>query len=562
MWSNENFILAPLEIKHARQRLLISGIFVISIFLYIISQIITFSFQEKKEPLYSKNFINQNIRADITDRNGNILATSIPAWSVFVDPKEVLEPNKSANILHKLMPEKDLDTLIKKLNSNKRYEEIDRISSPNRHQLILDTGITGVHFTKINTRLYPKGDIASHILGNVNRDGKGQAGVEIGLNDRLSSSLDTIRLTIDTNIQFIVQTELKKQIDFFDASSGAGIVLDIRNGEILAVSSLPNFDANYFGEASDEQRFNRATFGNYDMGSTFKLINTAIAIDSGLVKLEDVFDTTKPIFLGKHKIEDFRYLKKPANVAQILVNSSNIGSALIAKVVGPKIQKRYFDLLELTKAPNLPILEISQPIYDKNWPKSTSITASYGYGIAVSPIQLASAIACIFNDGKFIKPKLIIDNQKEVVKKIFKSDTSLKLRKLARAVVTHPDGSGKKANAYGYLVGGKTGTAEKVSVNGGFKKNTNLTSFVGAFPIHEPKYLVLVLIDEPKPQIKKLNHRYTTGGHVAAPVVKEIIKKIAPVLNVHPIDTNLPNIEQALELNLLNTNLRKTNAPL
>ena len=562
MWSNENFILAPLEIKHARKRLLVSSIFVILIFLYIISQIITFSFLEKKESLFSKNIINQNTRADITDRNGNILATSIPAWSVFVDPIEVLQPNKSAKILHKLMPEKDLITLTKKLNSKKRYEEIDRISSPNRHHLILESGVTGVHFTKINTRLYPKGDIASHILGNVNRDGKGQAGVEIGLNNRLSSSLEPLKLTIDTNIQYIVQTELKKQIDFFDASSGAGIVLNVRNGEILAASSLPNFDVNYFGEASKKQRFNRATFGNYEMGSTFKLINTAIAIDSGLVKLEDVFDTTKPLYLGKHRIEDFRQLKKPVNVAQILVNSSNIGSALIAKVVGQKIQKRYFDLLELTKAPDLPILEIAQPIYDESWPKSTSITASYGYGIAISPIQLASAIACIFNDGKFVKPKLIIDSRKEPEKKIFKSDTSLKLRKLARAVVTHPDGSGKKANAHGYLVGGKTGTAEKISVNGGFQENTNLASFVGVFPIHEPKYLVLVLIDEPKPQIKKLNHMYTTGGQVAAPVVKEIINKIAPVLNVHPIVTNLPKIEQALELNLLNTNLRKTNVPL
>ena len=172
----------------------------ISIFLYIISQIITFSFSEKKEPLFSNNFINQNIRADITDRNGNILATSIPAWSVFVDPKEVLQPNKSAKILHKLMPEKDLGTLIKKLNSNKRYEEIDRIASPNRHQLILESGVTGVHFKKINTRVYPKGDIASHILGNVNRDGEGQAGVEIGLNNRLSSSF--IRILYSTSNLF------------------------------------------------------------------------------------------------------------------------------------------------------------------------------------------------------------------------------------------------------------------------------------------------------------------------------------------------------------------------
>ena len=562
MWSNENFILAPLEIKRARKRLFFSFLFIFSIFFSIFFQVLSFPLQEKNKLLLANQITNGSNRANIVDRNGSLMATSIPAWSISAHPHEVLEPNQSAITLHKLMPEKSLELLKRQLKSNSRYVEIDRVSSPKRIDLILNSGVTGIHFSKTQTRLYPKSNLASHILGNVNRDGIGLAGIEHKMDDELKSNLNSIQLTIDSNVQYILETEIKKQIKFFEAKSAAGIVLNVTNGEILAISSYPNFDVNYYGEASSNQKFNRATFGNYDMGSTFKLINTAIAIDSGKVKLEEKFNTTKPLKYGRHRIDDFRYLDKPVNVAEILVNSSNIGSALIAERIGPKIQKHYFDLLELTKKPNLPLLEVSKPIFNRKWPKLTSITASYGYGIAVSPIQLASAISCIFNDGKFISPKLIKNKNEIIEKRVFTKKTSLTMRKLARAVVTHPDGSGKKADAYGYLVGGKTGTAEIISNTGGFKKNANLSSFIGAFPINDPKFLVLVLIEEPKPQFQKLKHRFTTGGQVAAPVVRKIVQKIAPILNVQPIVKNLPKIEQTLKLDILDDNSKVKNASL
>ncbi|MAC60970.1 MAG: cell division protein FtsI [SAR116 cluster bacterium] len=562
MWSNENFILAPLEVKRARKRLFFSFLFIFSIFFSIFFQVLSFPLQEKNKLLLANQITNGLNRANIVDRNGSLMATSIPAWSISAHPHEVLEPRQSAITLHKLMPEKSLEFLTKQLESNSKYVEIDRVSSPRRIDLILNSGVTGIHFSKTQTRLYPKGNLASHILGNVNRDGIGLAGIEHEMDDKLKSNLNSVQLTIDTNIQYILETEIKKQIKFFEAKSAAGIVLNVTNGEILAISSYPTFDVNFFGEASSNQKFNRATFGNYDMGSTFKLINTAIAIDSGKVKLEEKFNTTKPLKFGRHRIDDFRYLDKPANVAEILVNSSNIGSALIAERIGPETQKHYFDLLELTKKPDLPLLEVSKPIFNSKWPRLTSITASYGYGIAVSPIQLASAISCIFNDGKFITPKLIKNKNEIIKKRVFSKKTSLTMRKLARAVVTHPDGSGKKANAYGYLVGGKTGTAEIISNSGGFKKNANLSSFIGAFPINAPKFLVLVLIEEPKPQFQKLKHNYTTGGQVAAPVVRKIIQKIAPILNVHPIVKNLPKIEQTLKLDILYDNSKVKNASL
>ena len=562
MWSNDKFILASKEIKKARRRLLVSFVFVFSVFIGIFSQILSFPFQEKSKLLLANQLANNDNRAKIIDRNNNILAISVPAWTMYADPIEVLEPTKTAAFLHNLMPEKDLNFLNKKLNLKKRFVEIDRVTSPKRYQTIFNSGITGIHFLKIQARIYPKGDLASHILGNVSKDGEGLAGIERQFDTALKSSENPVKLTIDSNIQYILQSEIKKQIDFFDADAGAGVVLSIQNGEVLGLSSFPSFDVNYFGEASKDEIFNRATFASYDMGSTFKLINTAIALDSGKVNLKDKFDTTKPLYIGRHRVDDFRYLKRPANVAEILINSSNIGSALIAEKIGPKIQKNYFDLLELTKKADLPLMEVSKPIFNEKWTKSNSMTASYGYGLAVSPIQLASAVACIFNNGDFIKPKLIVDNKEIIKKRVFSEKTSYLMRKLARAVVTHPDGSGKNSDAFGYFVGGKTGTAEMINGNGDFQKNSNLSSFVGAFPINDPQYLILVLIENPKPQINKLNHHFTTGGQVAAPVVREIVKKIAPILNIHPVVTDLPKIEQSLKLEMLSNKVRLTNASL
>ena len=562
MWTNDRFILASKEIKKARRRLLVSFVFVFSVFIGIFSQILSFPFQEKSKLLLANQLANNDNRAKIIDRNNNILAISVPAWTMYADPIEVLEPTKTAAFLHNIMPEKDLNFLNKKLNLKKRFVEIDRVTSPKRYQTIFNSGITGIHFLKIQARIYPKGDLASHILGNVSKDGEGLAGIERQFDTALKSSKNPVKLTIDSNIQYILQSEIKKQIDFFDADAGAGVVLNIQNGEVLGLSSFPSFDVNYFGEASKNEIFNRATFASYDMGSTFKLINTAIALDSGKVNLKDKFDTTKPLYIGRHRVDDFRYLKRPANVAEILINSSNIGSALIAEKVGPKIQKNYFDSLELTKKADLPLMEVSKPIFNEKWTKSNSMTASYGYGLAVSPIQLASAVACIFNNGNFIKPKLIVDNKETIKKRVFSEKTSHLMRKLARSVVTHPDGSGKKSDAFGYFVGGKTGTAEMINGSGGFQKHSNLSSFIGAFPINNPEYLILVLIENPKPQIKKLNHHFTTGGQVAAPVVKEIVKKIAPILNIHPVVTDLPKIEQSLKLEILSNKVRLTNASL
>ncbi len=545
----------------ARSRLVFTLIIVFTVFVGIFSQLLSFSFISDEQPNKILQTSNSNFRSDIIDRNNNILATNLPSWSIIANPKQVVSPIEEARLLSEIMPEKHENWIYKKLTTPKTsYVVIDRKTSASRCLQILNAGVTGIHFKEINSRVYPMGSSASHIIGNVNRAGNGISGIESILNDKLKQSEIPIKLTIDIRVQNIVEKELARQIKFFEAIGGVGLVLNIENGEILASASLPSYDLNEdIGKTSEIQRFNKVTFGTYEMGSIFKLFNTAIALDSNKINLEDKFDTTKPFFIGKYRINDFHALDTPANISKILIESSNIGSALIAKEVGPKLQKQYFDLLGLTSKPQLTLPEVASPSPQKNyqWGSAQSLTMAYGHGIAVSPIQLATAVGAVMNGGFYIKPKIILEGNHTIPITVFKPETSEVLRDLARRIVK--EGTGKKANAEGYYVGGKTGTAEKTSSSGGYSKHSNLASFVGIFPISKPKYSVLVMIDEPKPQTKKLGHSFTTGGHVAAPVVKEIISKSAPLLNIHPLDTNLPKIKHVRYLKTIKNKMEFKN---
>ena len=561
MWDSEKYDLAPSEIQTARKRLMFSGVIVFSIFFGIFSNLLSLPFHL---PMGQKNNTDKNqklTRNDILDVNNKVLATSIPAWLISVEPNEVIDPINSAKIINELMPEKNYTNILEKLVSKRQNEEIDRRASPKIYKKLLNSGLTGLHFKKIETRLYPMRTLASHIIGSVNREGNGSSGIEYKLNNLLLENNSPIKLTIDINIQYIVEQELKKQIEFFSALGGVGLVLNIKNGELVAIASHPSYDSNYFNLANSLEKFNKATHGAYEMGSTFKLLNTAIAIDSGKIDFKDRFDTTKPIYIGKHLVSDYHFLEKPAGMAEILITSSNIGSALIAEIVGPKLQKNYMKKLGLLNKPDLPLAELANTIQPPIWSKNAAMSIAYGHGIAVSPLQLASAVGAIMNDGNFIEPKIIKSNEESIVsRKVFKKRTSQIMRKLTRQIIVHPKGTGKFADAEGYLVGGKTGTADKTSKNGGYRKNANLVSFLGVFPMNKPEYIVLVMVDEPKPQYEKLKHRLTTAGHVAAPVVKTIIEKSAPLLNIHPIDIKLPKIKQAMELIELGIEMESNNA--
>jgi len=495
---------------------------------------------------YTPTF-EQVIRGNIQDRNGQMMATTLPAFELYANPREILDPYEAAAALSSVLTDMSEEQIFSRLTRKSSYSELAWRLSPKKYADVLRLGIAGIHGRRKLVRVYPNAEAAAHLLGGVDKDGKGIAGIEYSKNDDLAAGKD-LTLSIDLNIQAILRQELSAQIDLFEAIGGAGIVQDIETGEIIAMVSLPDFDANHFRHASDNQRFNRAATGVYELGSTFKIFNTAIALESGQFQASDVIDVVSPLRVGRFSIRDYHPEKTPLNVAEVLIVSSNKGSARIADRLGAEMQKEYFEQMGFFKAAPLEIPEIGAPLIPSRWGRAEIMTMSYGHGISVTPVHLTSAVATTVGSGMVISPTLIkrtTPNDFDV--QLFSPDTSAQIRAMMRRVVSHPRGTANFADIDGYAVAGKTGTSEKTSGNG-YNKKANITSFVSVFPAHDPKYVVFAMIDEPKPQ--KHSFYYATAGWVAAPVGGRIIERIAPMLGVHPVDENSPEIRRSLMLEL------------
>ena len=376
--------------------------------------------------------------------------------------------------------------------------------------------------------------------------------MEKSLDARLASGGD-VTLSIDAGIQAIMAREINRQIQTFEAIGGAGVMLDIASGEILALVSLPDFNPNHFGGTDADTRFNRATLGLYEMGSTFKVLNTAMALESGTTTLERRYEVARPLRIGGHRIRDYKVYDWPLTVPEILVLSSNIGSARMAAEIGAEIQKAYLRRLGMFDRLPIEIPETATPLVPHSWRQSEIATISYGHGISVTPLHLASAVATASGSGLWTPPTLLrrqpgdeAGRQQTVRRKLFSEDTTRAVRSMMRLVVKHPKGTGKKAEARGYMVGGKTGTTEKIRPGGGYYKDRNIASFAATFPVHDPRYVLVVMVDEPKGQ--KHSHGYATGGWVAAPAARHIIENAAPLLGIHPVDEKAPEIRQKLRL--------------
>ncbi len=485
-------------------------------------------------------------RGRILDRKGRMLAGNLPVTVLHADPSEMMNAGEAAAMLAPFLAQHDQKSLQKLLTKKTRYVELDRQLTPKRHAQILSLGIPGVYFAKGSVRIYPRDHTAAHILGHVDTTNNGIAGIEKSMDSKLASGEDVI-LSIDLGLQSVIRSEIQKQIDKFEAIGGAGVLLDIKTGEMLAVASLPDFNPNQFSLANDNARFNRATKGLYEMGSTFKVLNTAIALESGAATTNQRFEVSKPLRVSRFTITDYHPHSKPLNVPEILVYSSNIGSALMAEAVGAKTQRAYMDKLGLLDRLELEIPEVSQPLSPKQWRRTTTVTVSYGHGISISPAHLASAVAAASGTGQWIQPTLLKRqrNDTPLRLRIFSEDTTRAVRSMMRLVVSHADGTGKFAEARGYMVGGKTGTAEKIQA-GGYNKKANLATFVATFPTHEPRYVIAILVDEPKGQ--KHSFGYSTAGWVVAPAVRRIVEQIAPILGVLPVDEKSPLIRQKMLL--------------
>ena len=410
-------------------------------------------------------------------------------------------------------------------------------------------GIPGLYFTKDEKRIYPHGSLFSHAVGFVDIDGRGLAGFERYLDDDLKNSPQQhIQLSLDARVQTILKDELLKAVEENSAAGGSGVIIDVKSGEILALVSLPDFNPHNVEKASDRQRFNQITLGTYELGSVFKILTSTMALDLKKVNLNDAFNVSMPLQIGRFKINDYKGKGGMLSVPEVLMYSSNIGTAQIAALCGIKNQQEYLRRFGILDELSVELKEVAKPRYPskKRWNEVSMVTISYGHGIAVTPLHLAQAVATVVNGGYKVKPTLHKVDPKEIEREqVISEDVSMLMRKMLRLVVT--GGSGKRANVEGYFLGGKSGTAEKISGRR-YNKNLNLSSFIAAYPIHDPKYVIMVLIDEAKPN--KSNHGYTTGGMVASPVAGEVVKRISPLLNVYP-ENELELVEADLQLDYM-----------
>lgn len=479
-------------------------------------------------------------RADIVDRNGVILASSLPTASLYADPSEVIDLRGAAQKISEAFPEIDRATLVKNLSKGGRFLWIKRNLSPDQQMMANRLGIPGFAFLREERRVYPHGKLTAHILGATDIDGNGVAGVEKFFDEKLHNPEDELRLSLDIRVQSILRAELVAAVSEFKAIGAAGVVLDVDSGEVVAMVSLPDFDPNEINHASMDARFNRVTKGVYEMGSTFKLFTAAMALDSGTIDMKGGYDATNPIRIARFTINDFHAKKRWLSVPEIIVHSSNIGAAKMAVDVGTEGQQRYLKKLGLLSPATLELPELGRPLTPYRWREINTMTISYGHGIAVTPVHLASAIGTLVNGGMMYPATLLKTDSESQQRgeRVISQETSDKMRQLMRLVVAN--GTGRKAEAKGYVVGGKTGTAEK-QIGGKYKKSAKISSFVGAFPIHAPRYVVFAMVDEPVGNKSTFN--YATGGWVAAPVVKRVVAQIGPLLGIMPHNSDIEPIE-------------------
>lgn len=486
-------------------------------------------------------------RADIIDRNGNLLATSLVTQSLYADPKLISRPDEAARKLVSALPELDYKEVYGKLSGDKRFVWLKRNLTPRQQYAVHRLGIPGMSFEREERRFYPAGNLTSHIVGFTGVDNNGLAGLEQGFSKRLNEDPATpLQLSIDLRLQHVLRKELIATIQEFRAIGAAGIVFDVRTGEVMAMTSLPDFDPQDPTGLNPETLFNRATLGVYEMGSTFKIFNSALALDSGKIRVTDTFDAVHPIKIGRFTINDYHSLRRALTVAEVFQHSSNLGSVRMAQVVGIAAQRAFMAKMGFTRPTALELPESGWPLVPNPWREVNSMTISFGHGISVSPMHTVAAAASVINGGVFHPPTILRRQPGAPIpgEQVVSRQTSDMMRRMFRFVVT--EGTGKSAGVKGYVVGGKTGTADKQKGRH-YQKNSRMSSFLGAFPMHDPRYIVYVLIDEPQATAK--TYGYATGGWVAAPAVGRIIKQIGPLLDVPTVDESAPEILSATYLN-------------
>ena len=488
-------------------------------------------------------------RGDIVDREGNPLARTIDAWTIAIHPKKIIGDKLDlARRLTVLMPEKSEEQFFALLRSDKPFIYLRRRASPGLVEAINAMGEPGLAIDREPERLYPQTSLAAHVLGFTDIDGHGSAGVERAFDQRLTEAAtrgQPLVLSVSNRVQQALEHELNAAVVKFSAVGAAGVVMDIRTGEIMAMTSLPAFNLNVSGKVTPEQQFNRATLGVYELGSTFKPFTVAMGMDSGIIKsLGQMYPCPGELHVSGRKIGDTHPYNRPCSVAEIMKESSNVGTAQIADQLGAARQRAFLQKMGFMNRVAVEMDERGRTLTPRDWSRTDVMTVGYGHSIAVTPLHLAIGYATLFNGGIYRPATLLkVDKDHPVGKgrRVFSDDTSYKMRALLRLVVTK--GTGKKADAPGYRVGGKTGTADKV-VGGRYSNSLVITTFAGVFPMDDPRYVIVVMLDEPQATADTFGFRY--AGWNVAPVVSQTISRIAPMLGVVPRMDREPDMSQVL----------------
>jgi cell division protein FtsI (penicillin-binding protein 3) len=474
-------------------------------------------------------------RPDILDRHGRLLATDIKGATLYADPAKVIDIDELAEQVTSVLSDVDAKTLRAKLRAGGRFVRIKRELTPKQQEEIHELGLPGLAFIEEYRRVYPMGATASHVVGLVDVDNRGLAGIEKFIDDNPQLTMrddEAVTISLDLGAQYVVREELSRAIKAYHAKAAAGIVMDVHSGEVLALASLPDYDPNRREEALNKDRLNRIGFGVYEMGSVFKVFTVAGVLDMGLASMRSHYDASSPIHYASFTIDDFHGQHRSLSVPEVFIYSSNIGAAKMALEMGVDRHRAFLKKLGLMDRVSTEIGESAAPIIPTHWQKLNTMTIAFGHGLSVTPIQLAASTLPLVNGGIAVAPTFLPRSREEGIAggtRVLKSDTSATMLKLMRLNVLK--GTGKRANADGYRVGGKTGTAEKV-VGGRYSTSALLTSFLSTFPTDAPEYLVLVMLDEPQRVPESSNQ--ATAGVNAAPTVGKIIERIAPILGVAP----------------------------
>ncbi|MCE5974616.1 penicillin-binding protein 2 [Sinirhodobacter sp. WL0062] len=534
----------------AEGRLLMMGVMFLCAFMTVGVRMGVLANTEPQEPQLSESgapILAQ--RADITDRAGRLLATNLVTHALYAQPPMLVDPERSADKLVEIFPDLDRERLVRDFTGARKFVWIKKKISPEQMQAVHDIGDPGLLFGPREMRLYPNGAIASHILGGARFGAEGVSSAEIVGVAGVEKAFDVwlrnpenngapLQLTIDLTLQSAIEEILDGGMKLMNAKGATAILMEVKTGEVLAMASLPDFDPNdrpaplTKGDASDSPLFNRAVQGVYELGSTFKIFAVAQAMELGLVNPETKVPTKTPLVYGRHRIRDFHNYGPENSVTDVIVKSSNVGTARIVQMIGGERQREFLERMGFLEPTAVELVEAptGRPIVPQKWPEITAMTIGYGHGLSASPLHLASAYATIANGGLRVTPTLIRGAAKGPGERVMSADVAQKSLAMMRAVVTR--GTASFGDVKGYQVAGKTGTADKAKPTGGYYKDKVIATFASVFPVTDPKYVLVLTLDEPSENAGSEPRR--TAGWTAVPVAAEVIRRVAPLLGLRP----------------------------